>query len=179
MNTLTDLLNKYENDNANFRNEQEKAQNLIYKYERLLEKAKEKERKTWEKSPKIIDVVESLGNLLKDKYNFKYMEILGPFGLCCRMSIWLSNEPLRDNKGMLCIENIYSISLQPIFGNDKKLSFVYETEERTNKFAVGSIGDMNGFNIVTKPLPTDLEDIYNIMVSYHDRNNKKVAECKN
>lgn len=164
------LLKQYQEDFTTYKAKQEHLKKLQDRYNRLLQQTNEKSKSLYKKMPSWVRVVEQLAGCLKKQYNFKYVQILGPFGLCCRISIWLGDLPFYDNDNHLIIENIYSLDLQPIFSANHQLSFVYETGEMNNKFKPGSIGELNGMNMITEPLPTNINDIYNIMVNNKERN---------
>lgn len=167
------LLKQYQEDFATYIEKKEHLEKLQDRYNRLLQQTNEKYNKHYKKMPSWIRVVVQLAGFLKEKYNFKYVEILGPFGICSRISIWLGDLPFYDNNNHLIHENIYSLTLQPIFNTNFQLSFVYETGEMNKRFQQGSIGELNGMNMITQPLPTDLKEIYDIIMINKERKNEQ------
>lgn len=110
--------------------------------------------------PSWIDyLVVPLAEKLAEHFECEY-EILGPFGLGARTSIWL--KPTADSD----IEDIISsITLIPLLRSEGQPLLEYETGEskESNVFPKGSIGEMNGFNKVVEPLPQDLNAVIKIM----------------
>ena len=74
----------------------------------------------------------------------------GPFGLSCKIYLDFSKPEDDLNRNMV------SITL-------RGCEFVYETEETTESFPKGSIGDVGGMNTKTKPLPDDIDGIIAIL----------------
>lgn len=99
---------------------------------------------------------------------YKHIELLGPFGLRCSLSVWLYKET--KNKLMSKFgreeghnkffkkDNIISITFIP--RGHKDGAFEYETGETTKECRTGTIGDMNGFNNVTKQVES-IEELVN------------------
>lgn len=77
----------------------------------------------------------------------KPVEVSGPYGL--RLEV------------VIQIENTY-LTITPTFDDDG-LHLNYDTGERIQRFCSGSIGEMNGFNNVTAPLPDTLEEIVGLI----------------
>ena len=75
------------------------------------------------------------------------VKVSGPYGL--RLEV------------VIQIENTYLI-ITPTFNKDG-LHLNYDTGECEQRFCPGSIGEMNGFNNVTAPLPDTLEEIVDLI----------------
>lgn len=176
---MKELLDNYFKASADFTFKRKQLEDKIIKTEEKLKKLKDRENKIWNKKPSWVNVVKTLANTLKKEYNFEYVDTSGPFGLACRITIDLSDfAPISDIIKEKAFQHLYSITLQPIF-NDNELSFVYETGEIKPNYQPVSIGDLNGFNMVTEPLPTDIKEIYDIITKIHDKKNKELCQKQN
>lgn len=51
------------------------------------------------------------------------------------------------------------LTVTPDFDDQHQLHLFYDTGERTANHAPGTLGDMHGFNNVSKPLPEGLDEI--------------------
>lgn len=51
------------------------------------------------------------------------------------------------------------LTVMPGFDDQHQLQLFYDTGEKTEKHAPGTVADMNGFNNVSKPLPETLDEI--------------------
>ena len=114
-----------------------------------------------------------LAEILTPLLECETYEILGPFGLRAETSIWfkkkdstakycdysltltLHNEWDKDNyyKGQYCMSTMKSVHLR------------YDTYERDNSYAHGSIGELNGFNKIEAPLPESIDEIIELIKS--------------
>lgn len=74
------------------------------------------------------------------------VSVYGPFGLACESSVYVKRG-----------DKIIG-SLRIVFGPDDesgKFTFEYRTYETTGCYPPGSIGELNGFNYKTLPLPIE------------------------
>ena len=119
------------------------------------------------------NLVIPLAEILTPLLECESYEILGPFGLRAETSIWFKkkdstakycdysltltvhNEWDKDNyyKGQYCMSTTKSVHLR------------YDTYERDNSYAHGSIGELNGFNKIEAPLPESFDEIVKIIKS--------------
>ena len=119
------------------------------------------------------NLVIPLAEILTPLLDCERYEILGPFGLRGETSIWfkkkdstakycdysltltIHNECDKDNyyKGQYCMSTMKSVHLR------------YDTYERDNSYAHGSIGELNGFNKIEAPLPESIDEIVKIIKS--------------
>jgi hypothetical protein len=73
-----------------------------------------------------------------------------PMGLSCRVSVFFSKEDILQPSNHYTRKTSISIIFTP--GDLDKSELLYETGEYTNRYGPGTIGAINGFNRVTKPL---------------------------
>lgn len=119
------------------------------------------------------NLVIPLAEILTPLLECESYEILGPFGLRGETSIWfkkkdstakycdysltltIHNEWDKDNyyKGQYCMSTMKSVHLR------------YDTYERDNSYAHGSIGELNGFNKIEAPLPESIDEIIELIKS--------------
>ena len=85
-------------------------------------------------------------------------KIYGPFGLGNETTIYFfCTEEHNIVKG-----ETYSLTLHPNF-TDAGLRLTYNTGEKNDNYAPGSIGWLNGFNNVEAPLPDSIEEIMKLL----------------
>lgn len=89
---------------------------------------------------------------------FHDWEIYGPFGLGSETTIYFFCTDERD----IVKGETYSITLHPSF-TDAGLRLTYNTGEKKDNYAPGTIGWMNGFNNVEAPLPDSIEEIMKLL----------------
>lgn len=75
---------------------------------------------------------------------------LSPMGLGCRVSVFFYKRGLPPHADRWLQGNSIYIVFLP--GELDKGELLYETGERTTRFQAGTIGEINGFNQITKPL---------------------------
>ena len=145
------------------------------KIQKLEEKKKAIELKIsneWRKNFGDIKLIYNpLAEAICQKMGIKYYSIYGPFGLDSETSIFFSNvsqKPSKSEKLGLCrpidICNVDTYGLYDLVTRGKdEMEIHYATGEETNEFSKGSIGYLNGFNRVRKPLPDNLDDIVKVL----------------
>ena len=107
------------------------------------------------------DILIPLAKELKERLGLKAYEIYGPFGLENETSIYLANEG-KDGNIPICEVETWSLTLHWRYKKDSSEEIdhlEYWTGEQTNEFATGTIGWLNGYNHIFKPLPTDIDEI--------------------
>lgn len=159
---------KYFEDYKRCEEERAKERNLMYEdterirekiqvrekqIERLKKKMEKREKAYYEKDfPNWIEtIVKPLMHDL-EKHTGLHGEIYGPFGICCKTSIYLR----KDMKESITEQSTLHITIEPPT-NDRKI--YYETGEVNNRYAKGSIGELNGMNKVKAQLPDTIEEI--------------------
>jgi len=122
------------------------------------------ERKNW-----IETFINPLAKELQTYFPKRTIEIMGPFGVCSRTSIWLIEKSEEDAKDILIYgNNILSVTIIPI--NVNLGIFYFETGEKTNKFKIGTIGELNGMNNIVK----EIESIEELVKHLQEENETKL-----
>lgn len=88
-------------------------------------------------------------------------EIYGPFGLRAETSIYLREDMSRS----ITEQTTRSIHLVPMHNKDGGYVIHYETREIDDSYQKGSLGEINGINRKTAPLPDTLEEIEKLLVT--------------
>lgn len=88
----------------------------------------------------------------------KDYEIYGPFGLRSQTSIHWRDDMTKP----ITVQPTLSLRLVP--GDLKKAELKYETGKKKGEFQKNTIGDVNGFNRETSPLPDSLDEIIQIVL---------------
>lgn len=88
-------------------------------------------------------------------------EICGPFGLRTETSIYLREDMSRS----ITEQTTRSIHLVPMHNKDGGYVIHYETGEIDNSYQKGSLGERNGMNRKTAPLPDTIEEIEKLLVT--------------
>lgn len=115
----------------------------IEKREAALDRLKAKRDKLWDSVSWVDDIVKPLALSLREHTAADNFKVYGPFGLRAYTSIYLEKGNMTGG-----------ITLTM---NDGKL--FYDTGEKTGDYEHGSIGELNGFDNVTAPLPDDVSEI--------------------
>lgn len=157
---LHEIYDQYNEARARNAEQRQRLERLINKHTEKLHKL-EKESPSW-----LYSTVYPLANQIMKKTGWGY-SVFGPFGLCARTSVYFFPGVGPD---LLKDEN-YGLTLQPNF-DDGKFSLLYETGETRNEYMKGSIGELNGMNNATAPLPDDLDAIIGILRENHHEGRK-------
>lgn len=88
-------------------------------------------------------------------------EIYGPFGLRSATSIYLREDMSRS----ITEQTTRSIHLVPMHNKDGGYILHYETGEIDGSYQKGSLGELNGMNRKTAPLPDTIEEIEKLLVT--------------
>lgn len=133
----------------------------------------EKRRKKVPQTSWVEGIVEPLARTLANRTGLS-SEIYGPFGLNCTTSIYLR----KDMSKSIVEQPTRSITLIPRYGEnlhywDDDFIIYYQTGEKTNRYAPGTIGELNGMNNVAAPLPDTIEEIEKLLI-YSDAIKKEV-----
>lgn len=98
-------------------------------------------------SPHWIDfLVKPMVEALAKQFKDRELDILGPFGLGCKVPVWLKK------KGTTGVEDILSLTVTPGDLDIGELKIVDESTD-TGRYAQGSIGELNGLNHPEKAIP--------------------------
>lgn len=135
----------------------EKIQEREKQIERLKKKLEKRKNSYYEKdfSGWIETIVKPLMRDL-EKHTGLHGEIYGPFGLCCKTTIYLREDMERS----ITKQSTLHITIEPPMDNGK---IYYETGEVKEGYAKGSIGELNGMNMVMAELPDTIEEIVAVL----------------
>ena len=104
------------------------------------------------------EIIKPIAELLNEKMPDRYYHILGPFGLSCQTTIHFYkngvSEKERFNKG-----NCKSITFEPGNLDNGEIRLV-DYAKNTHKYAPGTIGEMNGLNHPTIPVPETIDGLF-------------------
>lgn len=89
-------------------------------------------------------------------------ERLNPLGLGCRVSVFFIKKGLTPDADRWSEANSLYITFLP--GELDNAELLYETGEQLNRFGPDTIGAINGFNQVTKPLES-IEEAVNFLIA--------------
>lgn len=128
--------------------------NKIEKIDKQIERLKRKKEKI--EYPGRADYLIAIAEQIKEKIGGNSIEIMGPFGLSSELSVWIWKGE-RDNDLNNIIFSLTTIS--------SGKGFLIRTNENTNAYPEGSIGERNGFNYVSLE-PTNEMDINWLIESY-------------
>lgn len=148
---LQEIYGEYEKKHTEYKEKCERLERLIEKHTESLKKL-EMKRIGWYEGM-VVPFAEAIAKRLEIPY-----KIYGPFGMCAKTTVYFFPGNGRD----ITKDETYSITIQP---EGKEL--YYETGEKVNRYHRNTIGDMNGMNNVTAPLPDDMESIIALLRHAH------------
>ncbi|WP_195985337.1 hypothetical protein [Clostridium sp. D33t1_170424_F3] len=105
-------------------------------------------------------IVEPLAAVLAARAGLSW-EIYGPFGLRSATSIYLREDMSRS----ITEQTTRSIHLVPMHNENGGYIIHYETGETDDSYQKGSLGERNGMNRKTAPLPDTIEEIEKLLVT--------------
>ena len=116
--------------------------------------AKEKAEEEYNKFNKLYWgdlLIKPIAKQLIKHFPGRVLEILGPFGLNCEISVWFKKKGVDEKHLFDTKDTVKSITFRP--GNVEKGEFrVVSYEEDTKEFKENSIGAMNGMNFKSIPV---------------------------
>jgi hypothetical protein len=105
--------------------------------------------------PWIGRLVQPLADALTERTG-RTADVLGPFGLCCATSIHLYSDPELKSPARFLNGNCRSITFVPLDLDRGELG-IRDYSRNTGEFRPGTIGEMNGMNHPTIPVPDDAD----------------------
>ena len=139
--------------------DREKLMNLIQRHQKRLDKL-ESESPGWYNNV-ITQMAERISKAIEMPY-----KIYGPFGLSCRTSVYVhANDTIGDihRKPTLRLTIYPEYEYEPDSIIKSRFRLLYDTGERTRRYADGTIGELNDGNVVKAPLPDGLDDIVDLL----------------
>lgn len=139
-NRTYELISKKKASVTRLRNQIDKLENKVYNYPSWYEV-----------------ILKPLAFHLSQDLHLPY-EIYGPFGLSCETTIYFR----ADMQKSICDQPVFSLTVYPNFGKTE-FCLEYDTGERTNQYAEGSIGALNGGNKRCAPLPETYSEVLELV----------------
>lgn len=150
--TLQEIISTYNERKHVYESTQKAIKDKIAR----LQKKLEKHAKTY---PYMVqEVLVPLAKEIKSRCGFKAYEFYGPFGIENEISIYFSNNGV-DGDIKICEVETWCLELRPHYGEHDLDGFTYWNGETVNRFAPGTIGELNGLNKVYVQLPNDIDEI--------------------
>lgn len=138
---------------------------LVDKYTRLAEMHQQKANKVpyyGKTDASWLNVLNTLCDDVSAIVGYPHTKADCTFGLRCETYIfWVDGDPEAD-KYDNCV---YSLTVTPDSIKPEDFALSYDTGEHKGRYAAGSIGNLNGFDNVTAPLPLDAEKVAEILIS--------------
>jgi hypothetical protein len=160
---MLNILGSYNQQQAALREEKVTYDALIKAAEAKIERLKKKIGKIEKKRDAlplyswIKGFVEPLAQELAEQTGLSW-EIYGPFGLSASTSIYLREDMSKS----ITETETFSITLYPDW-KDGVLTLTYWTGEITDSYWEGTIGALNGMNLVKLPLSGTIEEIVGLL----------------
>ena len=170
MTTIQEIYNGYLEVEANCRRIAEKICEKERSIARLKKQIERMENKQYSNSW-VKCLLEPLAELLMPLLECDKYRILGPFGLRSETSLWF----IKPNSTEKYCDYSLSFTVRCEYNDDsiykglycspsmKNVRLFYNTGRRTNIYPQGSIGELNGFDVIEEPLPDDIEEIIKII----------------
>lgn len=151
--TLTNIREKYANILAGYRAEENRICEKILLRERQLQRLEHSRKKLSESHPKWTELL--LQPIIR-KIQLKLPDWIceddafSPRGLGARVSVFFIRKDAPPGQDKYLARNSIYITFLP--GNLYTGELLYETGETTTAYQMGTLGEINGFNQVTKPV---------------------------
>lgn len=170
MNTVVDIYNSYLASEADCRRIAERICEKENSIARLQKQIKKLEKKQYGVSW-VNGIVIPLAEMLMPLLECESYEIFGPFGLRAETSIHFKKP---NSTAQYCDYRL-ALTLRTEYNDDfnykgnycspstKSVRLFYNTGKRTHIYPQGSIGELNGFDFIEKPLPDDTDEIIAII----------------
>lgn len=155
-----DLLEKHKEMQALAKKEEEAIEAL----QRKIAWHERKQRKIEESGSFWATVIYPLCEEICRRKNFKYYQIYGPFGMDAQFSLYFSNEGGETlGKTRIPITEVPTWSIELAWEKESESGLRYWTGERNGQYQEMSIGWLNGFDKVFKPLPANIDEIIELL----------------
>lgn len=155
--TMQEIYHRHMEDFKVYHTKRERLEALIRRHQNALEKL-ERGMPEWYNGA-VIPLAEAISKAIEMPY-----KIYGPRGLGCDTSIYFF---VNGEIGNIVKEPTLGLTIYPEYCYEDDapdgFCFYYGTGERTERFRPGTIGYINGFNAVKKPLPNELEDVIQLL----------------
>lgn len=142
----------------------EKEKEAIEALQRKIAWHEKKQRKLEESGSFFKTVIYPLCEEICRRKNFKYYEIYGPFGMDEQFSLYFSNDGgVALGETTIPITKVPTWSITLAREKESESGLRYWTGERDGQYQRMSIGWLNGFDKVFKPLPANIDEIIELL----------------
>ncbi len=145
----------------------------IEQREKQIERLKAKREKVYAAFPNWVDaIIKPIAEEMLKYLPGRHYEILGPFGLAARVPVWFFKEGIDSHSpNWLDDDNCLSIEFRPVELDIGEVH-VTDTLTDTRRYKQGTMGEMNGFNHPTVPMPDTIQGLIDFM----NEQNKSTTE---
>lgn len=155
-----DLLTKHKEMQALAKKEEEAIEAL----QKKIAWHERKQRRLEESGSFWATVIYPLCEEICRRKNFKYYEIYGPFGMDAQFSLYFSNDGgVALGETTIPITKVPTWSITLAWEKESESRLRYWTGERKDGYEKGSIGELNGFDKIFKPLPANIDEIIELL----------------
>ena len=142
----------------------EKEKEAIEALQKKIAWHEKKQRKLEKRGSFFETVIYPLCEEICRRKNFKYYEIYGPFGMDEQFSLYFSNDGGETlGKTAIPITKVPTWSIELAWEKENESGLRYWTGERDGQYQRMSIGWLNGFDKVFKPLPANIDEIIKLL----------------
>lgn len=173
---LKSIQQRYAKMNTANKEKRDKIDKRIEVLNRKLEWNKKRASEAWNENPSWIDeIIDPIAQLMLKKLPGRYYELLGPFGMCSRMSIHFYKNEMKelDRKEFfseMTGDGCLSITFLP---GDCRNGEIYLEDSLTDtgRFIKGTIGELNGMNHPSIEIPEDADEQWLVdwMLEQHEK----------
>jgi len=150
---IEEIKKSYQRKQKLYRTKQDNLREEIEKAEAKVEELKEKDRKM--NYPHFIDnYIKPLADELIKHFKCRTYDILGPFGLTNETAIHFYKKGVSKEK-MFDVDNCISVDFRPAYKTFDLV--VVNNLSDTKQYPEGSIGNLNGSNQTTLPMPKTIK----------------------
>ncbi|MBZ4187666.1 hypothetical protein [Niabella beijingensis] len=157
INTLAAIKDNFCTQFQTFKASQRQLQSKIYARQWQIDKLKMQMEKLH--GPRwTVDLLQPVVNEIKKRlpgWDYDDDQLI-PLGLACRVSVFFNKKKNTRSSQLSTKKSIHIIFIP---GELKNAELLYETGEQVARFDPGTIGEINGFNRVTKPLESIKEAV--------------------
>ena len=107
------------------------------------------------------ELLEPIAKAMVKRMPDRYYDILGPFGMTSETSIHFYKEGI-EKKQLFNGDNCKSITFRPTDLDKGEISLVDQTQN-TERYAEGTLGDINGMNYPTVPMKKSIDELLAFM----------------
>ena len=163
---IKNILDKHNQRQSRYFNREDKLRKEIQDCKQIVNDLEKKEQRL--KYPHFIEgIIQPIAKEISKRKGLTF-EVLGPFGLSCETSIHFTKKNFKGkrNKDFVCD---YSLTFRPFDEHDEGYKFkkqwleLVDYSKKTKQYKDGTIGQINGFNYQTVPIPKTIPKLIKVM----------------